>query len=390
MDDVSVVAPAAQRERAGAAERELRVLALTSYPDEAACTRFRIGQFVDRLSARGAHVTLLPFLDTAAFRRLYDPRRWLQTTLSVIAGIVRRVVQLPVMWRADVVFIQREAMLLGPPLVEWIAARVARRPVVLDLDDATYLDQAGSVYGRLTRVLKARHKAERLIDYSSLVICGNEWIADYVRARGRRAAVLPTTVDTALFTPRSDDPTTGRDVPVIGWIGSHSTAAYLKTIVPVLERLARDHRFRVRVVGAGEPIAIAGVEVDNLPWRRDREVFDFQTLDIGVYPLADDVWAQAKSGLKAAEYLAVGVPFVASPVGVVAHLGREGETHFFARTPDEWYEALARLLREPQRRQVMGAACRAYAIEHYSVEEVGRCLDELLRGAASRMRHLPT
>jgi SAM-dependent methyltransferase/glycosyltransferase involved in cell wall biosynthesis len=361
------------------ADRRLRVVALASYPDEAACTRFRIAQFIELLGKRGADVTLLPFLTTPAFRRLYDPRQWLRTMVALAAGTLRRFTQLAAVYRADVIFVQREAMLLGPPVLEWFAARVARRPIVLDLDDATYLNQS-SVYGRLTRFLKAPRKTDRLIDWASVVICGNDWIADHVRSRGKAVAVvMPTVVNTESFVPVDKD---ASRVPVIGWVGSHSTTEYLQAIVPVLARLRREFEFRVRVVGAANPISIPGVEVESLPWQRDREIHDFQTLDIGLYPLPDDMWAKSKSGLKAIEYLAVGVPFVASPVGVVASAGLAGTTHFLASTDQEWYEALAVLLRDPEQRRRMGAAGRAYAVRHYSVDQVSDVLDRILRNAA--------
>jgi glycosyltransferase involved in cell wall biosynthesis/SAM-dependent methyltransferase len=359
--------------------RPLRVVALATYPDDAACTRFRISQYIDLLGAEGAQVTLLPFLTRTAFRHLYDPRKWLRTGLSLVAGMLRRIGHLPAVLRADVIFIQREAMLLGPPMIEWFAMRIGRRPLVLDLDDATYLDHASSVYGKLSKLLKASRKTDRLIDWSSLVICGNDVIADHVRARGRPAEVMPTIVDTSLFSPRTYD--FDRPVPIIGWVGSHSTTEYFNRIIPVLEKLGREFRFRVRIVGAGQPISIPGVDVESLPWRQEREVFDFQTLDIGVYPLPNDVWAEAKSGLKAIEYLSVGVPFVASPVGVVAHLGNDGETHFLAETAEEWYDALARLLADRNLRRTMGAAARDYAVANFSVKEFGITLYGLLRQA---------
>jgi SAM-dependent methyltransferase/glycosyltransferase involved in cell wall biosynthesis len=379
---VTVPADAAQPVRRDG--RELRVVALTSYPDEAACTRFRIAQFIELLSAHGDRVKLLPFLPTEAFRHLYDPRQWPRTSVALLAGLARRIAHLPRVFTADVVFVQREAMLLGPPIVEWLATRVARRPMVLDLDDATYLDQAPSIYGRLSRILKAHGKTDRLIDWSTTVICGNESIAEHVRGRGRPALVMPTIVDTSVFVPRTKQ-AGGDDVPVIGWVGSHSTTDYFKAILPVLERLSCDFRFRVRVVGAREPVSISGVEVETLPWRRDREVADFQNLDIGVYPLPDDVWAEAKSGLKAIEYLSVGVPFVASPVGVVAEIGNAGETHLLARTPGEWRDAMARLLADREKRGAMGVAGRVYAVEHYSLERAARLLDEVLQRSSGRV-----
>jgi glycosyltransferase involved in cell wall biosynthesis len=363
----------------------MNVLGVSTYPVTAACTRLRIAQFVSVLRERGIRVSLLPFLDERAFERLYDRRRWLANTVSVSMGVMRRILQIPRLAFTDVVFIQREAMLIGPPLFEMLARRVFRRPLLLDLDDATFLDQHSPVYGRLAAALKWPGKTDRLIDYSSVIICGSERIAEYVRERGKPAVILQTIVDTDHFVPLPVRPAS--EVPLIGWIGSHSTFPYFERIIPVLERLALTHRFRVRIVGAGRDSAsIAGVEVENLRWNYDREVDDFRTLDIGLYPLpADDPWAEGKSGLKAVEYLSVGVPYVASPVGIVKTIGEPGRTHLTAKTDDEWYDALARLLTDAGARRTMGAAGREYAVSHYDVREFAARIEEQMRAAlASR------
>lgn len=364
----------------------MKVLAVATYPISAACTRLRIAQYIDPLRNRDIDVRLLPFLDERGFADLYDRGRWFLTGLRLAAGLVRRVAQLPRLAVADAVFVQREAMLVGPPWFEWMARRLFRRPLIVDLDDATFLDQTSPVYGRLATLMKGRGKTNRLIDLAEIVICGSERIAEHVRARGGTAVVLPTIVDTALFAPATHrEPS---DVPVIGWIGSHSTWPYFEAIIPVLERLAETHRFRVRVVGSGRSsVSIRGVEVENLRWSQAREADDFRTLDIGVYPLpGSDPWAEGKSGLKAIAYLSVGVPFVASPVGIVATIGEAGKTHLPASTSDQWYEALAELLTDAARRKTMGKAGRDYALAHYTIDGFASRIAEQMRAATPDTR----
>jgi glycosyltransferase involved in cell wall biosynthesis len=361
--------------------RPLRVLAVATYPLKAACTRLRIAQFIPPLAERGVRVSLSSFLSDAAFARLYDRRRWLANALSIAAALVRRLLLVPRLAAADLLFVQREAMLVGPPLFEWLARRVFRRPMVLDLDDATFLDQESPVYGRLASILKWRGKTDRLIDYADVVICGSEQIAAHVRGRGKPAVVLPTIVDTELFRPPAERSSGG--TPLIGWVGSHSTYPYFERIIPILERLARTHRFRVRVVGAGrESVTIRGVEVENLRWDQAREVDDFRTLDIGVYPLPPhDPWVEGKSGLKAIEYLSVGVPYVASPVGIVSTIGEPGRTHLVATTDEEWYAALSTLLRDAEARRAMGCAGREYALTHFRIGDFASRIEARMRDA---------
>jgi glycosyltransferase involved in cell wall biosynthesis len=234
----------------------------------------------------------------------------------------------------------------------------------------------------LGSMLKWFSKTNDLIRWSRLVTCGNREIAAYVNSKGREAVVIPTVVDTASFRPLSGRPVS--DVPVIGWIGTHSTFPYVKTIFPVLERLAHEHRFRLRLVGTGEDaIAIPGVEIENLPWKLEREIADFQSLDVGVYPIVEDDWSVGKSCFKAIQYMAVGVPFVVSPVGVCQEIAEPDETHFVARSEDDWYEHLSRLLSDAALRRRMGDAGREYALKHYSTETHVQKLAEALRSAVT-------
>jgi glycosyltransferase involved in cell wall biosynthesis len=281
--------------------------------------------------------------------------------------------------RTNVVFVQREAMLVGPLLVEWLIARVLRRPIVLDLDDATYIAYASPVYGRVASLLKWPRKTDRLIRWARIVVCGNPNIAAHARSLGAEAVVVPTVVDTRVFRPLEAPP---RDVPTIGWIGSHGTFPFLERLLPLFERLGREQRFRLTIVGSGRAaVRVPGVEVDCRPWRLDREADDFRALDIGVYPIANDAWSAGKSGFKAVQYMACGVPFVMSPVGVCATMGVAGETHLLATTDDEWLTALRQLLADAELRRRMGSAGRAYAEAHFSLEAQADAVAEILRMA---------
>jgi len=219
------------------------------------------------------------------------------------------------------------------------------------------------------------------------VVCGNRAIAEYVSSKGAVARTIPTVVDLDVFKPRSADEK--RSQVVIGWIGTHSTFPYLESIFPVLQKLSGQYSFRLKIVGAGKAeVNLPGVEVENLPWQLDREVNDFQSIDIGLYPidarLYSGKWAQGKSGFKAIQYMAVGVPYVATPVGAAAEIGEAGQTHLFASTEAEWETALHRLLRNSQERVHMGEAGRRHAMAHYGLPAQADKLAAALREAAER------
>jgi glycosyltransferase involved in cell wall biosynthesis len=314
---------------------------------------------------------------------LYQRQAMAHTVLALMKAGLRRLGDLLLVSQVDAVLIQREAMIFGPPLFEWTIARLFKRPMVLDLDDATYVPYTSPTYGKFGRALKWAGKTDDLIRWASVVTCGNQTIADYAESKGATVRIIPTVVDTDVFCPK---PFRSGAPLVLGWIGSHSTFPYLQAIFPVLQDLARTRRFKLKIVGAGvNEVSIPGVEVENLEWSLEREVEDFQSLDIGLYPidasLYAEQWAAGKSGLKAIQYMAIGIPYVATPVGALADMGEAGITHVKATTNQDWFKALDVLLSDPDLRQTMGAAGRRHVVEHYPLSAQADKLARALRQA---------
>jgi glycosyltransferase involved in cell wall biosynthesis len=367
----------------------LKVLGLASYPVEAAATRYRLQQFVRPLAERGVELEVRPFLDSRLFKSLYRREELVGNALGLLRSTLARVSDVWAARGADVLLVQREAMMFGPPLVEWLSMRLGRCPLVLDLDDATYVSYTSPTYGRLGSALKWFGKTDELIQRAKIVTCGNRSIAEYVTSKGGHAVVIPTVVDTELFRPVPDaarrSSSGGVEPPVLGWVGTHSTYPYLESVFPALQELARAHRFRLKVVGAGrDEINLPGVEAESLRWEMEREVADFQSFDIGLYPIVASEWAAGKSGFKAIQYMSVGVPFVATPVGASAEIGEAGATHFLASTQEEWLAALERLLTDAPMRRRMGEAGRTHALAHYTVAQQADKLAAALREAAGK------
>jgi glycosyltransferase involved in cell wall biosynthesis len=366
----------------------MEVLALASYPLQAAATRYRLQQFVGPLAQRGIRLTIRPFLDPNLFASLYKRNALPSTAAGLLGAGIRRFEDVFTARKADVLLVQREAMIFGPPVIEWLSTRIAGCPMVLDLDDATYVPYTSPTYGKFGKALKWFSKTDDLIRWASVVTCGNTAIAEYAESKGAQTRIIPTVVDTNVFTPvprLADGPV------VLGWIGTHSTFPYLREIFPVLQDLAKTHRFRIKIVGAGtSAVSIPGVEVENLEWKLEREVKDFQSFDVGLYPIDPSLyaekWAAGKSGFKAIQYMAVGIPFVAAPVGAMADIGEAGITHLQARTSDEWLRALEILLSDPQRRKDMGDSGRKHVLDHYALSEQADKLANALHEAMGQRK----
>jgi glycosyltransferase involved in cell wall biosynthesis len=360
----------------------VRVLALPALPEFAAATRYRVLQYVPLLAELGVRAEVHPFLSNRTFAGLYDRAHALRTAIGMLAGIGRRAVDAARLGTYDLVWVQTQSALIGPPVLEWLAHR--RCGLVLDLDDPTYIERPSSVFGPFATILKGHGKADRIIRSSDHAICGNPTIAAYIGGKGVPTTVLPTLVDTRRFMPRAARPA---GELVVGWMGTHSTFEYLRPLLPVFQRLAASHRFRLRIVGSGQTdLRREGVAVEMRRWTMAREVEDLQSFDVAVYPIASDAWGQGKSGFKAIQYLSCGIPYVASPVGVVASIGRPGITHLEAGSEEEWFDGLSRLLADAALRQAMAQAGRRYAVEQYSTRQAAATLAGVFRAGAEQWR----
>jgi len=363
----------------------MEVLGLCSYPIESAATRYRLVQYVAPLAEKGINLTINSFLSSSEFASFYQSGKTFQKIAGMLNPLTNRFRQSFSAGKFDVLLIQREAMIFGPPLFEWLTKTVGKCPIVLDLDDATYVRYLSPTYGRLGSALKFFGKTDSLIEWSETVICGNRFIAEYVEKKGTKTIIVPTVVDTETFCPVEKDP---NKPPVVGWIGTHSSFGLLEMLFPVLSKLARKYDFILKIVGSGrEKIEIDGVKIENSDWKLEREVEDFQSLDIGLYPItvvgnATQDWLVGKSGFKAIQYMAIGIPFVVSPVGVCAEIGIENETHFAATTEEQWYESLQNLLESFEKRREMGGKGRDYALRHFTVSQQTDKIAEVLHDLA--------
>jgi glycosyltransferase involved in cell wall biosynthesis len=193
-----------------------------------------------------------------------------------------------------------------------------------------------------------------------------------------------------LYQPRS--PRDDGGPPIVGWSGSFSTVQHLEHARPALERLARDRRFRLRVVG-GDGVTMAGIDVECRPWRADTEVGDIASFDVGLMPLPDDPWARGKCGLKALQYMALGIPAVVSPVGVNAEIVEHGRNGLVASSQEDWVTSVGRLLDDIELRRQLGAAARLTVEQRYSASvvapQVARIFAETAAPSRGRTDHQP-
>lgn len=355
----------------------MSVVYFTKYTRAGASSRYRSFQYLPALEAAGVGYSVSPLFDDAYLAHKYAHGRAHRT--AVLRAFARRLWAALAVPRASVVVVEYELLPYFPALLErWLAWRGCR--MVVDYDDALF-HQYDEHRNKWVRRLLGR-KIATAMRLAHTVVAGNAYLADYARRAGApRVEVIPTVIDLARY--RAKDAASPSELFTIGWIGSPSTARYLRDIAPALAEVCRDGRARVRLVGSG-PIELPGVPVEVIPWREDAEVDEIRRFDVGIMPLPDEPWARGKCGFKLIQYMACGLPVVASPVGVNAEIVEAETSGFLATTQREWVNALERLRAEPDLRQRMGEAGRRRVEARYCLGVTAPRVLALLRSVSGR------
>ena len=339
----------------------MRLLAIVpSMYDTSPGQRFRIEQWEPLLRQRGVEITYAPFENELLHGLLYKAGNMGGKLAQVSRGFARRLSLINSVKQFDAVYIFREAALLGPAVFERMIKR-SRVPIVFDFDDAVFVSYRSPSNGYLS-YLKFAAKTRTICRLASHVMVGNSYLAEYARQFNPHVTIVPTTIDTEKYSVRHSNPS---DIPVIGWTGSFSTVQHLDTLRGALQKLAERGKFRLRVIGTPE-YRLEGVTVEALPWRSESELDDLRPVDIGVMPLPNDAWSKGKCGLKALQFMALGIPTICSPVGVNTEIIQDGENGFIADTEQEWVDKMGRLLRSVDLRNQLGLAGRATVEQKYS------------------------
>jgi glycosyltransferase involved in cell wall biosynthesis len=340
----------------------MRVLALMpALYDTSPSQRYRLEQWEPLLRERGVEITYEAFEDEELHASLYKPGMLGKKLQLVTRGLGRRMSLVRKAKDYDLVYILREAALLGPPVFEKLIHQ-QRVPIVFDFDDAIFVSYRSPSNGYLS-YLKFASKTKAICRMASHVMVGNPYLAEYARQVNDRVTVIPTTIDTEKYRPSATKESSGPSV--IGWTGSYSTVQHLDTLRGALKKLAEKETFRLRVIGTPK-YELSPIDVDAVAWRAETELQDLAGIDIGVMPLPDDKWSKGKCGLKALQFMALGIPTICSPVGVNTDIIQDDQNGFIASTEDEWVDKLSRLLRSRELRQRLGQAGRATVEQKYS------------------------
>lgn len=326
--------------------------------------RYRFEQYLDFFKANGFDWELSEIVTEQDDKIFYGQGNILKKAWILFKSIFIRLNDIQRAKKFDIVFIQREALLLGSSFFE--KQFYKRNKVVFDFDDSIWLLDT-SPENKKFEFLKNPDKTKINILHAHAVIAGNAFLANYAKQFNSNVHVIPTTIDTNFHKPITTNKQT--DKVIIGWSGSISTIKHFEMAVPVLKELQNKFadKIEVHVIGQGN-YSHPELNVISKSWSSQTEVLNLNQFDIGIMPLPNDEWVKGKCGLKGLSYMACGVATVMSNVGVNSEIIKHGQNGFLANNDYEWLEILSQLIENADLRSKIGEEGRKTVVENYSVE----------------------
>ncbi|MBS1778504.1 MAG: glycosyltransferase [Bacteroidetes bacterium] len=345
-----------------------KVLFIVPYPVRVAPSqRFRVELYEPYMQEAGIEYKIAPFMDAKTWRILYTKGSVLQKSAGILGGFFKRiktaVFDVP---KYNYIFIHREASPVGPPIFEWIIAKIWRKKIIYDYDDAIWLpNDSTTVANKFAGIFKATWKVKYICKWSYKVVGGNDYLCNYARQYNNGVVRIPTCVDMQRGHNAKKDHDEHK--VVVGWTGSHTTMFYLDIIKDVLKELQQEVDFTFLVISNKKP------ELDLkdwlfIKWTEATEVEDLLKMDIGVMPMLENKWSEGKCGFKLIQYLSLGIPGVASPAGVNKIIIEHGVNGYLCSNTEDWKCYLKKLIQDTQLRKQMGKEGYNKMLAEYSIQ----------------------
>ena len=327
------------------------------------------------LKTEGIELDYAPFETDKLRRILYQSGNHLSKAFEMVRGYVNRIGLLKKLDEYDAVFVYREAALLGPAFLEKMVAR--KKPIIYQLDDPLFVPYKSPSNGYLS-YLKFFGKVKEIIRISKVVIVNSSHIRQYAEQFNKNIWQIPSIVDTQKFIYKPVSANTKR--VCVGWSGSPTTLKNIKLVEKPLALLSEKDMCDIHFIG-GTDFDLDGVKYTAQKWNGDTEVEDLRQMQIGLVPLPDNEWNKHKFIMKTAQYMALGIVPVGTPMASNTEVIRHGENGFLAATDDEWLEYLTILVKDCKLRNKMSAEAAKDAQANYSLEANAPKVIEAFRAA---------
>jgi glycosyltransferase involved in cell wall biosynthesis len=316
------------------------------------------------LAPVGINIHYAPFETVRLHEVLYRPGHYATKVGEMVRAYVERIKLLGDLKRFDAVFVYREAALLGPAFLEKMVARRGV-PIIYQLDDPLFIPYTSPSNGYLS-YLKFFGKISEICRLAKVAIVNSTQIREYVAQYNQNIWQVPSVVDTRQYVFRPDLLEERPAEVCIGWSGSPTTIGNIRVIAGALRQLAEREKHRVHLIG-GTEFDLPGVAYVAQKWSAETEVADLRRMQVGMVPLPVNEWNKRKFYMKTAQYMALGIPPVATPLGSNPEVIEHGVTGFLADSEAEWLEYLSLLINDHELRLRLAHAAAKTAQEKYSL-----------------------
>jgi glycosyltransferase involved in cell wall biosynthesis len=347
--------------------KEINIIVFSRYSELGASSRLRMIQYLPFLANNNINCSVNPFFNERYLKDLYSNKKI--NLINLIYLFFQRFVLLFSVKKYDLVWIEKEVFPYMPSFFESIICYSGVKYIV-DYDDDIFqnYDKFNSNF--------YKKKFHHLLQKSSLVVVCNDYLFERVNFIGAKNIIkIPTVVDMLKYKKR----TYSKDYKEfrIGWIGSPSTTKYLYVIKDVLEKLALIYPIKLIVVG-GTKLVNFNIPLELHEWSPNKENEIIETFDIGVMPLYKTRWEEGKCGYKLIQYMASGVPVIATCFGMNKEIV-DKDVGFLVSNDKEWEFAFEYFFENSSQIKLLGEQARKNAEAYYSLQDWSKIMAENFR-----------
>jgi glycosyltransferase involved in cell wall biosynthesis len=332
----------------------------------AAGQRLKYEQYIGIWRDNGYSVTISSFMDDSMWKVVYCKGKYFQKVFGTLKGYVRRFNDIFHVCRYDIVYVHQWITPFGTTLIERVICKLSNK-IIYDLEDNIVMGGSSNV-NYFTNFIKNPNKTKYLIRVADYVISSSPYLNNYCLALNNKkmCSYVSSSVNTDVFLPAN---ACNKRKITIGWTGTFSSVQYLNSLRSVLIELKKYCNFKLRIIGNFE-YTFPEVDLEVIQWDKENEVKDMQEIDIGIYPLFCDEWVLGKSGLKAIQYMAFGIPCVATNIGTSSDIINHMDDGWLVSTDEEWVAALKELINDSNLRRKIGTNARKKIVDSYSIHAI--------------------
>lgn len=346
-------------------EKKKSILVICPYPPGVSpAQRLKYEQYFDYLKANGYSIKIYPFVSRRLWTILYKRGHYLEKLCWTLLGFINRLILIPVICFYDGIFVHKHIAPFGFAFFESIYPLLNSK-LIYDIDDMIHLSHSSHA-NSFTRWFKKPSRITKLLNKAKHVITCTPTLDSFARIFNPNTTDISSTINTQVYQPANSYQNHSDKPIVLGWSGSHSTEDYLHLLKDVLKKVSELRNVKLIVIGSGH-FFMEGVETESIEWNEKTEVQDLQRIDIGLYPLPESPWIYGKSGLKALQYMALGIPTIATAIGANYRVIENGKSGLLAKNDDEWIQAILDLIDNPGKRQALGVEGRNRVEQYFSV-----------------------